>query len=1177
MALTFSANIGGTVFNITNTVRIDSVKRHRSLFNDSLEPTTNSLAFQVARNSSFLNALLLSTGDVSITVLDDTTPWFFGYLTENYSFQIQQNGNGPIKLQAEDPGIKKMKKAIISLGGVYTDLTGRDICNPSTPSNSAIHILAALAGFTVDPGIIAIARPIPQLILSDDETPEYWQTIHDLCFEHGYIFGFSGEGKLYLYDLNRPTISTANIFTTYGSGKNIFGRPEIKRKRREYKQVEVIWDSIEVIDSAIVFSDTTGGDSTHKCNIPLNASEYYPKGASASSVDFSDYKLEDGTEVLSADSVATDFTFDVGILSEFTNMGRKAKLKFQNTSGSIKNIQKLDIIGTNVHIKGAKNKTRVGENSDDRLLKIESKYIDNLPDAKIIANIIEQHYRFSAFQYGVKSRTVYQPGDLVRIYDPIFSGIDIYAVIVETEDGAETAMIDYTCFGISAFDITATVDTTTANEGLGVNNPLGPNSLIYTGLDDRPTYGEITSGFVNPGTGATNNPASLPAPTLSGSIKNTTATLRWTKSALLTGQDIQVKIKRAETLLGTYATIATVFDVTTFMDADLSLAGTPEIPLAKNYYYKVCYSNSLGDGPDSSPITLEAYPIEEGQLSALSISAGKLKTDVLNALIAQIAEYLVISNTHGFVAGPDANSGLDEGDLRTYLDQDEIKIQEWRLGAWEDLIAMTVTGSPGTRESTITAWAATGVKRRGLRITQSTIEYLNASGVSVARIAKTGNGNNSVILDGDFRANINSPIGVESNITAAYSHSPNRIQLENSQLRIAYRLNVSPYNIVEKIWSVSAWGSATNISETNSDFPNYIERSNGELRIAYRRGSDSYLVEKIWNGTAWGSELPINEASSSYPKYLEDGTRTLRIAYMRGSDSYLVERIWNGTAWGNELTINDGVSTDIAYTKTLIGQLRIAYMKSSPSALVERTLAGSTWSAASPITSGTCNTPNYLNMEDKTLWITYTRISDGYLVKKSWDGSAWGSEVVLISASIGYANAIKKADGDISFSYIRYSDNYLCERTLPLYATIGHAITAVSCIYKRITSSQALSTTPVNFLGNSLVEDTHNAYKTTTGVFTVPTGCDGHYEGNFSISLTGSYGNTLYAGLLINGTELYVMNKSNIVVNDAMEFSFKTPRLNVGDTIAVRIWVSSTANSYYDGKFNYIQIARSGD
>jgi hypothetical protein len=86
---------------------------------------------------------------------------------------------------------------------------------------------------------------------------------------------------------------------------------------------------------------------------------------------------------------------------------------------------------------------------------------------------------------------------------------------------------------------------------------------------------------------------------------------------------------------------------------------------------------------------LGAGVVTAGKIAANTITANEIAITVLNALVAQIQSYLVISDTLGWCAGPTGAGAL--GDQRAYLDKNEIRLQYRDATAFQDRMKITAT------------------------------------------------------------------------------------------------------------------------------------------------------------------------------------------------------------------------------------------------------------------------------------------------------------------------------------------------------------------------------------------------------------------------------------------------------------------------------------------------------
>jgi hypothetical protein len=359
----------------------------------------------------------------------------------------------------------------------------------------------------------------------------------------------------------------------------------------------------------------------------------------------------------------------------------------------------------------------------------------------------------------------------------------------------------------------------------------------------------------------------------------------------------------------------------------------------------------------------------------------------------------------------------------------------------DQLFANQITVGTGGR---IRYETGAGVQKRTVQLANEKIDWIDTPDTSPAslevlraRIGRLGVGS-AVLMDGDFGANITVPWSSPSVINAANSDEPCYIQLDDGQLRVAYRRNSDGY-LVERIWNGSSWGSESVINAVQSNYPSYIQFSDGQLRIAYTRYADNYIVERIWNGSSWGAESVIYSGQANDPSYVQLSGGQPRIVYHRYSDNYIIEKIWNGSSWGSELVVNDEDSYQPTYIELDNGQLRVAYQRGADNYICERIWNGSSWDAEEEISTEGGESPTYIQLINGQLRILYGRYSDSYLLEQIWNGATWEPATVINASASMTPSSIQMSDGTQRLTYVIYGVS-IVECTLQRYAQIGAGI-----------------------------------------------------------------------------------------------------------------------------------------
>jgi hypothetical protein len=479
MAISVVLTFNSTAYDISNYVMRHSIEVDEYLFNaDNLRPNTNSAKLKLSRGCPYIDELFAWTGDVEIVISNDGTTVFTGYLTDNYSLKISSRGASDIELTAEDPGIKKLKTTWASTGGIVTNFSGKKVCDPADTANSFLHILAALAGVT-----IAATPPTISDVLyfsvRDADTPTYWDILDGVLSEYLHTFYFNAAGELALFALagltgtpSQLVESSSTILSKEMNGAGI----EVQKRLVQYKEVVVSFKEVETISSIMVYQDATGQAATD-CLIPLTAGSYYPKACDADTYSYVDYKLADGREVLSVGSITKDITVDSGITYSVTNLGKSAQVRFHNPTGGTLYIRRLRVTGNNVIAKKADSKcTSIGATGGKKL-EASASYITATGDAKEYANLLRYFYANSGATYSFRayhgnlypsaalypSTTLYPMGDLivlgelVRLYDPIWTGLDVNCAIYRKSYIVGKAGAQYGAVGIGTITLSDAV------------------------------------------------------------------------------------------------------------------------------------------------------------------------------------------------------------------------------------------------------------------------------------------------------------------------------------------------------------------------------------------------------------------------------------------------------------------------------------------------------------------------------------------------------------------------------------------------------------------------------------------------------------------------------------------------------------------------------------------------
>ena len=666
---------------ITDNVLLKSLKRTQTLHN-KLAPTSDMLSFTMADNATIRQLLLTATDDVLIKVTKDSSDYFYGRVRTNHKITTTNYVNG-IAVECEDNSYRLQKKITSLISWV-----GYSVSDTSTTSNSIIHQLLTSAGYSSgDINVSDILKTIDYYVI-EENTTTYWDALKQILYEFGYFFYHNEGGQFCIYDFAPSSVANSNNF----NNSNMYSKLEISKVFEQYEAVYVDWQSHETLSSTIVFSDTTGGDSQYKCNINLSAGDYYPTGSDTKTV-YCEYKIQD-REIIAVTGAALDLVADSDIVTDTaTYEATRAIIKLHNTGSGVETIYKFDITG-NAVVKGDKNQSqRINVVGTEKVLKITSKFITAKTDGDKLANALAKYYRYSDFTYRLKSDTVYAVGTYVTLTETESGLSGETCRVVKREDNAVDDYITYDIEAVAEY----TADSVTE---VGYHAPPAVSVQVennFGSISDRPTYDEVIDTGWDSGTGTTTPTAP--------SIYEITAyfkaiVLKWDRQKYLTNfEKYQVQVSDdntnwyslkfdgtdwKDTLNGT-----TDWYTEMLVHAALPFGGTEAAPTGKTLYYRV--RRVTKDGTTSSwstSVSGTTLTVQTGDMAENSITVNKVAASTLEALFAKIAYSLSVG-----YSGSGTYDSPVEGDRRAYIDDDELRFEEYTGGAWSTVKGIKIGGA----------------------------------------------------------------------------------------------------------------------------------------------------------------------------------------------------------------------------------------------------------------------------------------------------------------------------------------------------------------------------------------------------------------------------------------------------------------------------------------------------
>ena len=443
-----------------------------------LKSSSNSVSFQLSEDCPAIESILQAAGDITAQLKDGDTVLFTGYLSDSYKWVVTDSGTKAFSVTIEDVGTKLLGKTFLNNSSASTYVFDEYV--NSTSGHSVVREVCTAAGITVDANAPLITERVVKLINRDTTCREI---LDEMLFEVGYAYYFTKEGKLSLYEINCDSTSglqTLNSDDLYCIDKNAI---TLTKKIKQYKQVNVEWNSLEYRNNVLVYQDISGQSLEYPhCNITIPSGASYPD-ADGNVAKTEACDLEKGNVIVYISNVVPDISVVSGTYtSSITQSGSNAiGVLVSNTGNNDVIVRKLQASANICSIK-ANNITVAGETvtseESNNLYNYTAKYIHSQNSAKKLANLIVDYYKFCNYTYSFNSKENLSTGTLVNIVDDTFSGLNTNVLIIGRSFTDSSDIIKYTAVAISAFDLSETVfNDSTAPAPSVIPGPPG-NSVV---------------------------------------------------------------------------------------------------------------------------------------------------------------------------------------------------------------------------------------------------------------------------------------------------------------------------------------------------------------------------------------------------------------------------------------------------------------------------------------------------------------------------------------------------------------------------------------------------------------------------------------------------------------------------------------------------------------------------
>lgn len=421
----------------SNYIIKENLMKEERYFKD-LAPSSNTLSCQISKDCPFIEDIISSEEDIECMLYQEgsTTPFFGGYVSNNFSWSVGKNGSSVLKLTIEDFGTRLLKKTCVDKDTLFND--------------TAQNFVSSLVSdkFSID-----VSRlPNTNIVYTITKNSTYESVLKKLVQELGYVYYFDYTGTLRFkkVDINKDNyLYTIDKSTLYSEGNKAVS---LSKKIRKYSKVEVEWKSLETKPNACIYRDITGSDSSHpNCNIELAAGATYPDpNGKPSYIQASN--LDGSEEVVYFTSPQKDVSFVGNVTVDITQYDPKTlSVLVKNVGSSTAQITKLSCYGHLTIVK-AINYTVVGDDDGD-CLKVKADFIHDEDSARDYANLLLNYYKYCSNVYTFYSSEDIQVGSVCILKEDVHTGLNVSVVVTEKLFNPQLDYYQYIGNGLSQFDV----------------------------------------------------------------------------------------------------------------------------------------------------------------------------------------------------------------------------------------------------------------------------------------------------------------------------------------------------------------------------------------------------------------------------------------------------------------------------------------------------------------------------------------------------------------------------------------------------------------------------------------------------------------------------------------------------------------------------------------------------
>lgn len=429
-----------------------------------MRSSSDQISLQIKRLCPSIEDIIATEGNIKAVLKDGEETVFTGYLSTNWKWSVTDHGERALAVTVEGVGTRLLNQPFIETGKHFFR------CSAS----AAIYAIVEPLGITIHAGD---ERKVLQDVSKDVSAGTTRRELLDqLLYECNAYYWFDNLGEMRIDLINPQTIGAPVLDSS--DLYNVFRESvTLSKNLRSYKGARVKYTVLAEADNYLVYRNTTGQDSSHPyCNLELKAGEYFDGTEIYSAAEWAEAQADEFREPALIGAVNADSESQIvgsnkivnidnlqpevvgaGMTCVFENVGGGYfKLTAHNESGGARQFTRMDLYASIVYEKsqGVVRTQIDGSSAGKTLIEESLEWIHDKDNASAHANLVSQYHQNANASYTFWAKTEIMPGTVIRLNEDLYSGLDVYVLVIGYEVSAGVDCYKYTAVGISTFDLT---------------------------------------------------------------------------------------------------------------------------------------------------------------------------------------------------------------------------------------------------------------------------------------------------------------------------------------------------------------------------------------------------------------------------------------------------------------------------------------------------------------------------------------------------------------------------------------------------------------------------------------------------------------------------------------------------------------------------------------------------